>query len=302
MLAYLDEIGQPGPFIAPDHPRFNTSPAFGYAGFVIPEAAAQQFGARFAREKATFFGQQAEEAEHPGRFEVKGASLLRAGTAEGFPQNIRLMNALVGALRSLGGELFYYADEKARGTARETGADPAALERGAINETLNRLARHAQRCDSNMMIMMDQINEKARAGRLPGMYSHIFGRVGTHPEMRRVLEPPMHIDSKLSSNIQFADWVAACVGRAIDYQLVETSPHEWVCEAFSSLPGAFTYESKVHLQHRPGGTDLVHSQILNRQRPLYPVTGRKIGDEVAAATMAQIMAAAQQRGTAPTTV
>jgi hypothetical protein len=37
LLAYLDEIGEPGAFIARDDKRFNTSPAFGYAGFVIPE-------------------------------------------------------------------------------------------------------------------------------------------------------------------------------------------------------------------------------------------------------------------------
>lgn len=35
LLAYIDEIGEPGAFVAPDHRRFNTSAAFGYGGFVI---------------------------------------------------------------------------------------------------------------------------------------------------------------------------------------------------------------------------------------------------------------------------
>ena len=34
LLAYIDEIGEPGPYVAKDHPRFNTNPVFGYAGFV----------------------------------------------------------------------------------------------------------------------------------------------------------------------------------------------------------------------------------------------------------------------------
>ena len=51
LLAYLDEIGAPGPFIHPQHPKFADSPAFGYGGFIIPEENARQFGAFFAAKK-----------------------------------------------------------------------------------------------------------------------------------------------------------------------------------------------------------------------------------------------------------
>lgn len=37
------------------------------------------------------------------------------------------------------------------------------------------------------------------------MYAHILGRSSEHKEMRRIIEPPMHLDSELSTNIQFAD-------------------------------------------------------------------------------------------------
>lgn len=42
LLAYIDEIGETGAFISRDHPRFNTSPAFGYAGFVVPAEHARE--------------------------------------------------------------------------------------------------------------------------------------------------------------------------------------------------------------------------------------------------------------------
>ena len=73
----------------------------------------------------------------------------------------------------------------------------------------------------------------------------------------------MHIDSVLSSNIQFADWVAACVTRGIDYQLVRTSRHRWIVgvDLLKDLSGAFTYESKLHLYKRPVD-DIVHSRLL----------------------------------------
>ena len=48
LLAYLDEIGAPGAFVSPSHPRFADSPAFGYGGFIIPEDKARVFGAYFA--------------------------------------------------------------------------------------------------------------------------------------------------------------------------------------------------------------------------------------------------------------
>ena len=35
LIAYIDEVGEAGAFISKDHKRFNTSPVFGYAGFVI---------------------------------------------------------------------------------------------------------------------------------------------------------------------------------------------------------------------------------------------------------------------------
>ena len=37
LIAYIDEVGEPGAFVSYDHAKFKTSPVFGYAGFVIPE-------------------------------------------------------------------------------------------------------------------------------------------------------------------------------------------------------------------------------------------------------------------------
>lgn len=37
LIAYIDEVGEAGAFISKDHKRLNTSPVFGYAGFVVPE-------------------------------------------------------------------------------------------------------------------------------------------------------------------------------------------------------------------------------------------------------------------------
>ncbi|AWT55584.1 DUF3800 domain-containing protein [Mycolicibacterium smegmatis] len=281
LLAYIDEIGETGAFVSRDHPKYKTSPAFGYAGFVIPAANARRFGAAFTENKRTLFKTEIGESD-PARFERKGADLFRPTTLEQFPQQVRVFNSLVGQLRSLDGALFYYADEKPTGTPKQTSLDTDARETAAMREALNRLARHAQRKnDTNILVMIDQINEKTRIERLQQMYGHILGRAADFQEMKLIVEPPMHVDSKLSCNIQFADWVAACITRAIDYQLIAASRYRWITDdsATKSLRGAFTHESKLHFWHR-SLEDLHHSQIFNRNRPVHPVAnGHLLGQD-----------------------
>ena len=79
----------------------------------------------------------------------------------------------------------------------------------------------------------------------------------------------MHVDSKLSANVQFADWVAAAVRRAFEYQLIDDSPYEWVPTAFEELMRKKpTIESKLYLSHSRGGVrDLHNSDIFARERP-----------------------------------
>lgn len=273
LLAYIDEIGQPGAFMSLDHPRYNESPAFGYAGFVIPLERAREFGALFTKKKNQLFPSESAKAEHSGRWEKKGAELIYAKVISERKQNLRVLGSLISGLRKVGGNLFYYAEEKPVGSPKElnTGRrEFAERESVAMQETLNRLARHANSCDEPLLVMMDQINEKSRRQRLPEMYAHILGRAAQHEEMRRIIEPPMHIDSKLSSNIQFADWIAALMKRVIEYQLVKDSRYSWLpeCEYLQAAHGAFTYESKLHLYHR-SIDDIHHSSVLDKKRPLF---------------------------------
>lgn len=272
LLAYLDEIGSTGAFIHPSHERFSDSPAFGYGGFVIDESNAWEFGSFFAAMKKEFFAAAIPPDQDPGRWEKKGADLLFAKVNQERPQNLRLLGTLISKLRQLGGSLFYYADEKPIGSNKQTNCGPTEMrerELSALRETLNRLARHADREDQPILVMMDQINEKSRKQRLPEMYAHIFSRATQFEEMRRILEPPMHIDSQLSSNIQFADWVCALVKRAIEYQLVADSRYYWLPRSSQLAPakGAFTYNSKLRLYERDT-QDLHHSEIMYAERPV----------------------------------
>ena len=102
-------------------------------------------------------------------------------------------------------------DEKPKGTPKQVSLDQDSVERRAMEEVLNRVCTEADSHNENVMFMIDAISEDQRSKRLPNMYAHILGRAADRPEMRRAVEPPVHIDSELSASIQFADWE---IGRA----------------------------------------------------------------------------------------
>lgn len=275
LLAYIDEIGEPGPYVAKDHKRFNTSPVFGYAGFVLPEDAARSFGKIFTEEKRRLFAGELHKIEHPGRWERKGSDIFTPDAWSKYSRQIRVVRGLITQLADRGGEIFYYADQKEKGTRNQVRLTDEEREKQAMQETVNRLCRFAERHKQNLLILMDQINEKQRAARVASIYAHIFSREEDFPEMAKIVEPPMHVDSALSANIQFADWIAAAVSRAVDYQLEENSRYSWIPRALGAyMHRRITNESKLRLW-RSSLDDLHHFAIFRRERPVIERLARK---------------------------
>lgn len=296
LLAYIDEIGESGAFVSYEDKKYRTSPAFGYAGFIIPARHSREFGSIFTKEKRQRFKKELALADNPGRWEAKGSDLFRPDTLDKRPENLRIFGSLVAAITNFDGMLFYYANEKPLGTPRQTNLDKDLREKDAMEEMLNRVARFAGSRDQNIMVLMDSVNEKKRNEKVAEMYAHIFSRTAEFPEMRFIVEPPMHIDSQLSSNIQFADWVAAFVTRAIDRQLIEDSNYMWVSSkrACGRVLGSFTFESKLHLHHR-ACEDFYHSDILKPERRIYPYSeGLPLHKRIGNTQMRRIKAAAER--------
>lgn len=267
LLAYIDEIGESGAYVAKDHPKYKTSPVFGYAGFVIPERAVRRFGQVFTQEKRTVFRAELDAAQNAGQWERKGSDIFTHDAWNNYRPQIRMFRGLVDQLDKLGGKIFYYAEQKEPGTPAQTRETGEQREITAMQQTVNRLCSFGDFNDENLLIMADKVNEKQREARVARIYAHIFSRSKEFPEMARAVEPPMHIDSKLSANIQFADWVAAAVGRAIDYQLEETSRYSWIPEALGDhMRGRITHDSKLRLW-QSSMLDFYHFDIFKRDRP-----------------------------------
>ena len=93
----------------------------------------------------------------------------------------------------------------------------------------------------------------------------------------------MHVDSALSANIQFADWIAAAVSRAVELQLLvsEVERNAWIPPTLSpALRRVFTRESKLHV-HSGAHDDLRGAAVFSAVRPLAGRDGvRRIVDAV----------------------
>lgn len=269
LVAYIDEIGEDGAFVSLDDKRYKTSPAFGYAGFVIDESRVREFSSRFTRVKKTIFSTEIGD-EEAATWERKGADIFYPDAPNGYAHQLRAFNGLVKEIVRLGGHLFYYAEEKRLGTPKQVKISSADRRARALKGTLNRLARHSHQLGRNLMILMDSVNENERKDIVHFGYGHIYARASEHPEMWRILEAPMHVDSSLSSGIQMADWIAAYLSRAISYQLIYHSRYAYITDPklFAALHGSFTSNSKLHLYQR-SIDDLQHSMVISTYRPLF---------------------------------
>lgn len=269
LIAYIDEFGHDGPFIAPEHRKYHQHPAFGYAGFVIPAVHVRAFGAYFKRQRNVLFKDLIASSSAPDQFEKKGNEYFSTGSIQRYPQHIRVFRNILRELYRQGGQIFFYGREKLTGTVAQTGCSSRETVEHALRETINRLSRHADVNDDEILIIADSINDKTRREIAAQMYGHIYRRSGEHAEMRRAVEVPLHIESKLNTNIQFADWVCALVARASHYQLIRESEFEWASRLLGDdLRGHFTYESVLHTL-RPS-EKILNSALVAARRPRFP--------------------------------
>ena len=279
LVAYLDEVAEAGAFVSKTHKNYNGSPAFGYAGFVIPSDQVRVMSQYFTEKKRRLFAHLIPVEATAGTWERKGSDIFTPVAWDCYRRPIEGFRELVRFLCARGGRLFFYGEEKPLGTATERWGKDSRLQKqgllefkwGCLHQALNMLCTYAERHGENLIVIMDTENEKERVVQVQNSYAHVFNRTADpdHGEMRRLIESTMHVDSKLSANVQFADWVAAAVRRAFECQLIEDSPFCWVPTAFEDLTRSkLTIESQLYFSHSRGGVREVHnSGIFARERP-----------------------------------
>lgn len=246
----------------------------------------------FTEKKRRLFAHLIPIEATAGTWERKGSDIFTPVAWDSYRRPSEGFRELVRFLCARGGRLFFYGEEKPLGTATERWGKDSRLQKqgllefkwGCLHQALNRLCTYAERHGENLIVIMDTENEKERVVQVQNSYAHVFNRTADpdHGEMRRLIESTMHVDSKLSANVQFADWVAAAVRRAFEYQLIEDSPFSWVPTAFEDLTRSkLTIESKLYFSRSRGGVRELHnSGIFARERPALAMSiGQRLSPE-----------------------
>jgi len=218
-VAYLDEFGHVGPFVARTHPQHNDSPVFGLAGMLLPADQIRNFATAFYQLKCRLLRFEiARAGVHPARWEKKGAALFTTQNVTTYPELRRTTFRLVNHLQRVGGHLLFVGVEKRRDPRRH---DPKRLYLAVLRETLKRLNHFGDERDSDVLLVMDEHPERHEV--ITQACMTMYG----HDDCQRILEPPFAVESHRYQTCQCADWVSGLIGRWTAYQSQPEMYADW---------------------------------------------------------------------------
>jgi hypothetical protein len=205
IFAFLDEFGHNGPFIHRDHPKHNTSPVFGLAGYLIPENQVRHFGTFFLKRKAELLSHDIQRAgKQAYEWEKKGTNLFTANSIVRYPEIRSSMFRMMNEIKSRDGKIFYYGREKIKD---RFDLNANGLYKTIFSHSIRQINSYCESKDENFVIVLDE--NSARKELLETAAKTMFGS----DPAKRMLSPPFEVESYLNQNIQAADWIATIVGR-----------------------------------------------------------------------------------------
>ncbi len=107
LVAYLDEVAEAGAFVSKTHKNYNGSPAFGYAGFVIPSDQVRGTSQYFTEKKRRLFAHLISPDATAGTWERKGSDIFTPVAWDRYRRPIEGFRELVRYVCSRGGRLFF---------------------------------------------------------------------------------------------------------------------------------------------------------------------------------------------------
>ncbi|GAB2746892.1 DUF3800 domain-containing protein [Sinomonas soli] len=229
-IAYLDEFGHIGPYVSKSDRKYGTHPVFGFAGIVLPADRVREFGSFFFNLKNNLLQWELNQSGvHPNRWEKKGSALLTTKNIGTYPQVRSAMNRIFNKLESLDGRVFFYGQLKPKGGPEIITETSRSRYDNAMIQTMIRASDSLDRAES-LMIILDEVDDKSRLEALASAGGFIF----SDPRGKRIIEPPLQVESHLYQIVQAADWICALLGRLSAYWFdPEWNEFEWAHKYFT---------------------------------------------------------------------
>ena len=207
-LAYLDEFGHIGPYVSKEAPKYNESPVFGFAGFVLPAEEVRGFGTWFFQQKCHLLNADIQRSgEHPAFWEKKGSSLYTVRNVLKYQELRHFTYRLFNKIENLRGFVFYVGVKK---TATLTAHRPNMLYAKVFLEAIKRIDQFcALDCQppSHFLLILDE--HQLREDLITRAAQSMYGK----DNRRHLIEMPFHLESHRYQTLQAADWIAGLIGR-----------------------------------------------------------------------------------------
>lgn len=219
-LAFLDEFGHCGPYVARHDKRFNQSPVFGLAGYIIPHSEARNFATLFFQLKSQMLASDlANIRTHPATWEKKGNDLITSKNIRKYAHIREGISRLLRELDKRGGKIFWYGRQKymAPGQSNSSG-----LYTTVLAHAIRHLDAYVQSQNSQFMIILDQHSDRLKL--LETAAKTMFSPASP---ARTLIEPPFEVESHLYQTIQAADWSATLIGRQQAHRVASTEYRDW---------------------------------------------------------------------------
>ncbi len=239
-LAFLDEFGHCGPYVARRDKRFNQSPVFGLAGYIIPHSEARHFATFFLKLKSQMLASDlAKIQRHPATWEKKGKELITSTNIRKYAHIREGISRLLRELDRRGGKIFWYGRQK---YLAPENSNSSGLYTTVLAHAIRNLDAYVQSQNSQFMIILDQHSDRLKL--LETAAKTMFS---PDSPARTLIEPPFEVESHLYQTIQAADWIATLVGRqqALRIAPKEYGDWEWADRLYGARVAALSTHSKM---------------------------------------------------------
>ena len=208
-FAYLDEFGHVGPYVSKEDPKYNESPVFGFAGFVLPAEEVRGFGTWFFQRKCQLLDAEIQQSgKPPALWEKKGSSLYTVNNVRKYPELRKFTYRLFNKIESLSGFIFYVGIKKTAPPARHR---PNMLYARVFLEAIKRIDHFcAIDCQPPNYFLLILDEHQQREDLLTRAARSMYGKT---ERRRHLIEMPFHLESHRYQTLQAADWIAGLVGR-----------------------------------------------------------------------------------------
>jgi hypothetical protein len=240
LIAFLDEFGHCGPYIRRTDKRFNQSPVFGLAGFVIPHNQVRHFATFFFKLKANMLAADIKRsAQHPATWEKKGSEFITTRNIQKYAHIREGLSRLLNELQKCHGNIVYYGREKFQDPAD---SNSSGLYKTVLSHTIRSIDELCVRRNAQFMMILDQHSDRIKL--LETAAKTMFS-----PEnpARCLIEPPFQVESHLYQTIQAADWIATLIGRIQAHQVrpEEYAGWEWAENYFGRRVASLSTDSRL---------------------------------------------------------